>query len=54
MSAVTQVLAGAVAPVRRGPVMQFLTRLFREKPVGAAAGVIFLLFLLVGIFAPTT
>ena len=52
MSAVTQVLAGAVAPVRRGPVMQFLTRLFREKPVGAAAGVIFLLFLLVGIFAP--
>ena len=52
MSAVTQVLAGAVAPVRRGPVMQFLTRLFREKPVGAAAGVVFLLFLLVGIFAP--
>jgi peptide/nickel transport system permease protein len=40
------------APVRRGPVMQFLVRLFREKPVGAAAGTIFLIFLLCGILAP--
>ncbi len=39
-------------PVRRGPFMQFLVRLFREKPVGAAAGTIFLIFLLCGILAP--
>jgi peptide/nickel transport system permease protein len=39
-------------PVRRGPVIQFLVRLFREKPVGAAAGTIFLIFLLCGILAP--
>jgi peptide/nickel transport system permease protein len=35
----------------RGPVWQFLGRLFREKPLGAAGGVIFILFLLCGIFA---
>ena len=51
MNAAVEVLPG-VAPVRRGPVMQFITRLFREKPVGAAAGVVFILFLLCGIFAP--
>jgi peptide/nickel transport system permease protein len=41
-----------VAPVRKGPMVQFLVRLFRDKPVGAAAGVIFLIFLLCGILAP--
>lgn len=51
MNAAVEVLPG-VAPVRRGPVMQFITRIFREKPVGAAAGVVFILFLLCGIFAP--
>jgi peptide/nickel transport system permease protein len=35
----------------RGPVAQFLGRLFREKPLGAAGGVVFILFLLCGIFA---
>jgi len=35
----------------RGPVRHFLGRLFREKPLGAAGGVVFILFLLCGIFA---
>jgi peptide/nickel transport system permease protein len=34
-----------------GPVAHFLGRLFREKPLGAAGGVVFILFLLCGIFA---
>jgi peptide/nickel transport system permease protein len=33
------------------PVLQFAVRLFREKPLGAAGGVVFVLFLLCGIFA---
>ena len=36
---------------RRSPTWHFVARLFREKPLGAAGGVIFVLFLLVGIFA---
>jgi peptide/nickel transport system permease protein len=36
---------------RRGPLAHFLGRLFREKPLGAAGGVVFILFLLCGIFA---
>ena len=42
-----------VALVRseRSSVVHFLVRLFREKPLGAAGGVIFMLFLLCGIFA---
>jgi peptide/nickel transport system permease protein len=35
----------------RGPVAHFFSRLFREKPLGAAGGVVFILFLLCGIFA---
>ena len=35
----------------RSSVIHFLVRLFREKPLGAAGGVIFILFLLCGIFA---
>jgi peptide/nickel transport system permease protein len=35
----------------RSPFMHFLGRLFREKPLGAAGGVVFVLFLLCGIFA---
>jgi peptide/nickel transport system permease protein len=34
-----------------GPVWHFLGRLFREKPLGAAGGVVFVLFLLCGVFA---
>jgi peptide/nickel transport system permease protein len=51
MNAAVEVLPGVV-PVRRGPVLNFIVRIFREKPVGAAAGVVFLLFVLCGIFAP--
>jgi peptide/nickel transport system permease protein len=43
---------GALARrTRRGPVWYFLGRLFREKPLGAAGGVVFILFLLCGVFA---
>jgi peptide/nickel transport system permease protein len=35
----------------RNGVIRFIARLFREKPLGAAGGVIFVLFLLCGIFA---
>jgi peptide/nickel transport system permease protein len=33
------------------PVLQLVVRLFREKPLGAIGGVVFVLFLLCGIFA---
>ncbi len=36
---------------RRSPVMAFIGRLFREKPLGAAGAVVFLLFLFCGLFA---
>jgi peptide/nickel transport system permease protein len=35
----------------RGLTLAFLGRLFREKPLGAAGGVVFVLFMLCGIFA---
>jgi ABC-type antimicrobial peptide transport system permease subunit len=41
----------ALARSERSGVVHFLVRLFREKPLGAAGGVIFMLFLLCGIFA---
>ena len=43
----------AVVPPRRkrGPVLHFLGRLFREKPLGAAGAVVFVLFLFCGAFA---
>jgi peptide/nickel transport system permease protein len=48
MTAVTE----ATAPYReRGPVVTFLIRLFRDKPLGAAGAVIFLVFLFCGVFA---
>src|SRR5258708_21185928 len=40
-----------LASTERSGVIRFLVRLFREKPLGAAGGVIFILFLLCGIFA---
>ena len=45
--------AGAtpVARGRRSPLFEFLSRLRREKPLGAVAGTIVLLMLLIGIFA---
>ena len=39
------------APRSRSPVREFFSRLQREKPVGAAAAVVFLLFVLTGLFA---
>ena len=39
------------AGAERSGIVRFLVRLFREKPLGAAGGVIFILFLLCGIFA---
>jgi peptide/nickel transport system permease protein len=51
MNAAVEAIPG-LAPIRRGPVLEFVVRIFREKPVGAAAGVVFLLFVLCGIFAP--
>jgi peptide/nickel transport system permease protein len=45
-------LAATLPPRRaRGPLRRFLLRLVREKPLGAAGGLVFLLFLLCGIFA---
>ena len=47
-------LAEAVAPLaraRRGPTATFVVRLVREKPLGAVAGAIFMLFLFCGVFA---
>ena len=36
---------------RRGPFLSFLIKLFKEKPLGAAGGVIFVIFLFCGVFA---
>jgi len=38
-------------PAQRGPVLTFIIRLLREKPFGAAAGIVFVLFVFCGIFA---
>lgn len=40
-----------VAPERRGAVAGFVVRLFQEKPFGAVAGLVFLLFVVCGAFA---
>lgn len=41
----------ASRPRRGSATMKFVSRLFREKPLGAAGAVIFLLFLVCGLFA---
>jgi peptide/nickel transport system permease protein len=52
VSAASDDTLAAVPPrTRRGPLREFLTRLFRDKPLGAACGVICVLFLLCGLFA---
>jgi peptide/nickel transport system permease protein len=38
-------------PPQRGPVLGFLVRLVREKPLGAAGATVFLAFLFCGVFA---
>jgi peptide/nickel transport system permease protein len=50
MSATTETIA--IKPTSAGnPVLRFVVRLFREKPFGAIAGLVFVLFVLCGIFA---
>jgi len=48
-------MATIAQPLRRaraaGPTRRFVGRLFREKPLGAIGGVVFLLFLFCGVFA---
>ena len=48
-------MAAIAQPVRRSrpvsPTVHFIGRLFREKPLGAIGGLVFLAFLLCGIFA---
>ncbi len=39
------------APAATGPVRDFISRLFHDKPVGAAAAIIFLVFVFAGMFA---
>jgi len=43
--------AGVRLPGSQGPVLTFIRRLIREKPLGAAGGAVFLVFLFCGIFA---
>jgi len=52
MATVADPAVTARAPRRpRSPVLHFIFRLFREKPLGAAGAVVFVLFLFCGIFA---
>ncbi|MFN0183002.1 MAG: ABC transporter permease [Aquabacterium sp.] len=52
MSAVLPVAANAAAvPRRRHPFVTFVSRLVREKPLGAAGALVFLVFVFCGIFA---
>jgi peptide/nickel transport system permease protein len=51
MSAVVPLAAEALAEPRRVP-SGFLRRLFRDKPLGAAGGVLMLAFLVIGVFGP--
>jgi peptide/nickel transport system permease protein len=50
MSAIVESMPAAPA-APRGAIVSFVIRLFREKPFGAIAGLVFVLFLLCGIFA---
>ncbi len=51
MASVAETTVVAAPRRKRGPVLHFLGRLFREKPLGAAGAVVFVLFLFCGIFA---
>jgi len=48
-------MAALVQPLARrttvGPTLRFLSRLVREKPLGAVGGIVFVLFLCIGLFA---
>lgn len=51
MASVAETTVAAAPRRKRGPVLHFIGRLFREKPLGAAGAVVFVLFLFCGIFA---
>ena len=51
MASVAGTSVGAAPRRKRGPVLHFIGRLFREKPLGAVCAIIFILFLFCGIFA---
>ncbi len=51
MSAVLEAKTGTAPPATSSPLMGFVRRLIREKPLGAAGGLIFVIFLFCGIFA---
>ena len=51
MTSVAETPMAAAPRRKRSPVLHFIGRLFREKPLGAAGAVVFVLFLLCGIFA---
>jgi peptide/nickel transport system permease protein len=50
-SLAAQALSGS-QPARRGPWLELVLRLLREKPLGAFGGAVFLLFLAAGLLAP--
>ncbi|MBS02432.1 MAG: ABC transporter permease [Gammaproteobacteria bacterium] len=51
MSAVLEAKTGTAPPATSSPLMGFVRRVIREKPLGAAGGLIFVIFLFCGIFA---
>jgi peptide/nickel transport system permease protein len=51
MASVAETTVAAAPRRKRGPVLHFIGRLFREKPLGAAGAIVFMLFLFCGIFA---
>ena len=51
MSAPTDIQSSVIAPKRRSRLADFFTRLWREKPLGTACGIIVLLLIFVAIFA---
>ncbi|MCW5732603.1 MAG: ABC transporter permease [Enhydrobacter sp.] len=51
MASIAETSQAATRRRSRNPVLHFVGRLFREKPLGAVCAVIFVLFLLCGIFA---
>lgn len=51
MSATAAPAETSAAPQPRGPMASFFIRLVRDKPLGAIGAVIFLLFLICGVFA---
>ena len=51
MSNATGIPSAASAPKRRSRLVDFFTRLVKEKPLGTVSGIIILILILVAIFA---